>query len=358
MLTYWFVQSPLYPAYLPSKNVKETKETFPAWEVEEYVDPGSRGSPDFRNLLGLPGAGSFEVTPALGTEIRVGGGAREWGVGSGEKRLSLVGWFAGRATLHTLEGRVGRPRPPGRPPRHPHLVSRTQSVAPPRPDTTASFPSLLTRSQPGPILQRHRLRPPARRRPPLWPAPHPPDDAPPRGRAGDARRLPRSLGVVRQVSQPCVQIQTLVYAVGVRLLWRSRADATCRFSPARVQLLQEDGRAGEDQQLGVARGPHGRVAAAGDHLLHGSGRPSGQLVLVHQVHLGQAMLTSRLALRSADWRRHALRFPDRGLQPRTSLRRRLTMHFMARIRLTCSSLGVALGRVQEAARRALHVQLE
>jgi hypothetical protein len=57
---------------LPSSNVEETKETFPAWEVEEYVDPGSRGTADYRNLLKLPGVQSFEVTPALGTEIKVG----------------------------------------------------------------------------------------------------------------------------------------------------------------------------------------------------------------------------------------------------------------------------------------------
>ncbi|GFZ51525.1 Alpha-ketoglutarate-dependent sulfonate dioxygenase [Saitozyma sp. JCM 24511] len=57
----------MYPAYLPVWE----KSKLPDWEAVPYVDPGTRATPDKRNLF-VAGSMHREITPAIGEEI--------WGV--------------------------------------------------------------------------------------------------------------------------------------------------------------------------------------------------------------------------------------------------------------------------------------
>nr|XP_018266038.1 uncharacterized protein I303_00007 [Kwoniella dejecticola CBS 10117]OBR88196.1 hypothetical protein I303_00007 [Kwoniella dejecticola CBS 10117] len=58
------MKAPKYPQYLPT--VDHTK--FPDWEEVPFVDAGSRGTTDKRNLF-LPGSKHKPITPRLGEEI-------------------------------------------------------------------------------------------------------------------------------------------------------------------------------------------------------------------------------------------------------------------------------------------------
>jgi hypothetical protein len=46
------------------------KTKLPDWEEVPYVDPGTRATPDKRNLF-VPGSKHREITPAIGEEIWV-----------------------------------------------------------------------------------------------------------------------------------------------------------------------------------------------------------------------------------------------------------------------------------------------